>query len=262
VLDSLSSQRRRMVLGVGVLLGLLVLVAGGLVVRSALDRPDPVAQDELGPVLLVAGYGGNTRALEPLRRALEEQGRTVLVVPPVGRNTGSLEAQAAVLDRTARSALSDRPDEVRSVDVVGYSAGGVVARLWVAEHGGDELARRVLTIGSPHHGAALAGLASSFGQCPAACRELAPASDLIRRLAAGDETPAGPRWVSVWSTADRVSSPPETARLEGALDVTVQQVCPGRRTSHGALPGDPVVLALLGSALGVPAPAVPDDVDC
>lgn len=248
-----------MVLGVGALLVVLVVLVGGLALRSALDRPDPVAQGELGPVLLVAGYGGNTRSLEPLRRALQDQGRTVLVVPPVGRNTGSIEAQAKVLGRTARSALT--PDGPRSVDVVGYSAGGVVARFWARDEGRD-LARRVMTIGSPHHGAELAGLASSFGQCPAACRELAPGSSFLQRLNAGDETPEGPRWASVWSTDDRVASPPDTARLEGALDVTVQQVCPGRRTSHGALPGDPVVLALLGTALGVAAPSVPTDVSC
>jgi triacylglycerol lipase len=42
----------------------------------------------------------------------------------------------------------------------------------------------------------------------------------------------------------------------------VQSVCPRARTSHAGLPGDPVVLALLDSSLGVDPPAVPTDVAC
>ena len=46
-----------------------------------------------------------------------------------------------------------------SVDVVGYSAGGVIARLFVRDDGGDSVVRRVLTLGSPHHGTDVAALA-------------------------------------------------------------------------------------------------------
>lgn len=260
VLGSLAPARRRVVLGLVALVGLAALATGGLLVRAAVDDPEVVPQEDLGPVLLVTGYGGSTRALEPLAARLEDLGRVVEVVPPLDGGTGDLDAQAEALGEAATRALEDHDGP--SVDVVGYSAGGVVARLWVREHGGDDLARRVLTIGSPHHGSDLAGLALDLGSCPTACRELAPGSDLLTRLNAGDETPPGPSWVSVWSDVDQVSAPPETARLDGALDLTVQSVCPGRRTSHGALPSDPVVLALLGTALGADAPAVPEVEDC
>ena len=122
----------------------------------------------------------------------------------------------------------------RSVDVVGYSAGGVVARLWVRDHGGDSLARRVVTIGSPHHGTDLAGLGGDVAPdtCPEACHQLQPDSELLRKLNAGDETPAGPLWVSIWTTDDQVVVPPSSADLEGALDFTVQSVCPRAVVSH------------------------------
>ena len=81
-----------------------------------------------------------------------------------------------------------------SVDVVGYSAGGVIARLFVRDDGGDSVVRRVLTLGSPHHGTDVAAIAEDVaGGCPTACEQLATGSDLLRRLNAGDETPAGPR---------------------------------------------------------------------
>jgi triacylglycerol esterase/lipase EstA (alpha/beta hydrolase family) len=150
-----------------------------------------------------------------------------------------------------------------SVDVVGFSAGGVVARAWVRDHGGAGRARRVLSIGSPQHGTSLAALAAGLtGRCPTACRQLAPDSELLRALNARDETPRGPVFVSVWSTADRVVVPPGSARLDGALDFTVQSLCPRERTAHGDLPSDPVVQAALASTLGVAAPSAPTGVDC
>ena len=74
--------------------------------------------------------------------------------------TGDLDAQAEVLGAAARTALARA--HATSVDVIGYSAGGVVARLWVRDHGGKSLARRVITLGSPHHGTDVASLAG-FG---------------------------------------------------------------------------------------------------
>ena len=262
MLDGLAPARRRIVLLV-VLAVLLVAVvtAAVAVVRVVGSRVEPVAQDEPGPVLLVSGYGGSTRALTPLRDALEADGREVVVVPPVGAGTGDLDAQAEELAERAQAALADAG--ATSVDVVGYSAGGVVARLFVRDHGGDSLVRRVLSIGSPQHGTDVAELAVGLaGRCPAACRQLEPGSDLLRGLNARDETPAGPRFVSVWSSADETVVPTDSARLDGALNLTVQSVCPDARTSHARLPSDPVVLALLRSALGEGPPEAPTRVAC
>jgi triacylglycerol esterase/lipase EstA (alpha/beta hydrolase family) len=262
VLDALSPARRRLVLLVaaGATLG-VVLVASLVAVRLSRDRVRPVSQADPGPVLLVSGYGGSTRSLEPLRRALQAAGRDVVVVPPVQAGTGDITTQAAALGRRARAAA--RRFSSPSVDVVGYSAGGVVARAWVRDYGGASLARRVLSLGSPQHGTDLAELAVGIGgRCPAACRQLEPDSTLLRRLNARDETPRGPRFVSVWSTADQVVIPPGSARLAGALDFTVQSVCPGARTQHGDLPSDPVVLAALRTTLGEGPAHPPTGVRC
>jgi triacylglycerol esterase/lipase EstA (alpha/beta hydrolase family) len=261
VLATLAPARRRLVL-LTVLAGLLgaLAVVAAVVVRLTASVT-PVAQDDPGPVLLVSGYGGSTRALDPVREALTRGGRDVVVVPPVGGGTGDIAEQARALDGVADDAM--HRFDAGSVDVVGYSAGGVVARKWVRDDGGAGKARRVLSVGSPQHGTAVAELAAGVaGRCPTACRQLEPDSDLLRALNAHDETPDGPRFVSVWSDADGVVVPPDSARLDGAVNLTVQSVCPRARTSHAGLPGDPVVLALLDSSLGVDPPAVPTDVAC
>jgi triacylglycerol lipase len=258
VLSRLSPARRRFAL---LLAGAVVLaVVVGVAATALRARVAPVAQGEPGPVLLVSGYGGSTRSLEPLRTALERSGRDVVVVPAVGGGTGDLRDQAEELDRQADAAM--RRSGAGSVDVVGYSAGGVVARVWVRELGGASVARRVLTIGSPQHGTDVAALAAGVARCPVACLQLAPDSDLLRALNARDETPPGPVFVAVWSEADELVVPVDSARLDGALDLTVQSVCPGARTAHGDLPEDPVVQALLRTALGSAAPRPPQDVSC
>jgi len=262
VLDALSPPRRRVVFAAAGLVVLVVLVGiGAVVVRSVTGSPAAVPQDQPGPVLLVPGYGGNVDSLRPLVAALRSAGRTAVVVEPVGDGTGDLQAQAERLDEVAERIREEAG--AASVDVVGYSAGGVVARLWVRDHGGAAVARRVLTLGSPQHGTEQAALGRDLaGGCPVACEQLAPDSDLLRRLNAGDETPDGPRWATVRSRSDRVVTPTESAALAGAVNVAVQDVCPGAVTAHGDLPGDPVVLAALETVLGGAEPRAPTAVNC
>jgi triacylglycerol lipase len=262
VFDALSPQRRRLVLGAAIALLLLIMAVVMIsVVRLIADYPHPVSQTDPGPVLLVPGYGGNVHSLEPLAGALRSAGRTAVIVDPVSDGTGDLRAQAAHLGELADRVRKDAG--AASVDVIGYSAGGVVARLWVRDGDGGDVARRVLTLGSPQHGTSQAALGAEFaGGCPTACEQLIPDSDLLRRLNAGDETPAGPLWATIRSTTDNVVTPVDSAALSGALNIVVQDVCPGATVVHGDLPRHPVVLAALDSVLGAGTPEAPGAVRC
>jgi triacylglycerol lipase len=115
----------------------------------------------------------------------------------------------------------------------------------------------VITLGAPHHGTTLAALAGSVlpGACPTACRQLAPGSALLAALNAGDETPAGPSFVSIWTDRDEVVVPPQSASLAGALDFTVQSVCAADSVGHGGLPTDPDVEDMVVDELA-PGPPV------
>jgi triacylglycerol lipase len=262
MLDGLSPQRRRLILGVGAVALLLIITIGVIsVVRMTTTSGKPVAQENPGPVLLVPGYGGNVQSLQPLVAALRSAERTAVIVEPVGDGTGDLREQAEHLAVVADRARDDAG--AGSVDVIGYSAGGVVARLWVRDEGGDEVVRRVLTLGSPHHGTSQAALGAELaGGCPTACEQLVPDSDLLRRLNAGDETPTGPLWVTIRSRNDQVVTPADSAALSGALNIVVQDACPGSAAAHGDLPSNPVVLAALDSVLGAAAPQPPVAVAC
>jgi len=56
--------------------------------------------------------------------------------------------------------------------------------------------------------------------------------------------------------------PPSSADLEGALDFTIQSVCPRATVSHGDLPEAPAVIAAVIRELGVGRPTVPGPEIC
>jgi triacylglycerol esterase/lipase EstA (alpha/beta hydrolase family) len=247
-----SPRRRILLLGTAAVVVLLLAVVGVRLVLSRLGGP--VDQARPGTVLLVPGFGGSRTALSQLADRLRDGGRTATVVALPGDGTGDLIAQAATLDVAARRALDAGAP---SVDVVGYSAGGVVTRIWVDRFDSADRARRIVTLGSPLHGARQAadGLALGGAACPTACRQLAPGSDLLNRLAA-TPLPDGLPWLSVWTENDQTVQPPDSARLDGAVNVPLQSLCPDARVAHGELPTDPRVTALVLRGLAA-APLTP-----
>jgi triacylglycerol esterase/lipase EstA (alpha/beta hydrolase family) len=264
VLRGLAPARRRLVLALVAAVLLLGLVGAGVLVagRLSADEVRPVAQETPGPVLLVPGYGGGQAGLRSLAAVLTARGRDATIVGVPGDGTGDLSRTADALGAAVDAALGRTG--ARTVDIVGYSAGGVVARLWVAADSHADRVRRVVTLGSPHHGTTLADLAGDLAptSCPIGCEQLGTTSDLLARLNAGDETPPGPTWVSVWTEQDETVTPPDSAELEGALNVPVQSVCPGLRVGHGGLPSDPSVQAIVVAELAPGDPVRLTAADC
>ena len=247
----MSPRRRLLVAALVVLLLAGAGIVGARLLRTAAPAADPVArpaQDWPGPVLLVPGYGGSRTGLLQLAGRIEASGRSATVLTLVGDGTGDLSAQAAVLETAVDAALAAGAP---SVDVVGYSAGGVVAGLWVARDDGAAKARRIVTLGAPLAGTSLAATATVVAPdaCPAACRQLAPGSAEITELTRARVGEALP-WLSVWTADDETVTPPGLAsQLAGTVQAQVQAVCPGAQVSHSALPTDRVVMGLVLRAL-------------
>jgi triacylglycerol lipase len=245
----------------GAMVVVLVVAALAVVVVRKVSGGGVADQSEVGTVIVVPGYGGTVSDVTPIVDALERAGRTAIAFEPSQGGTGDLRVQASRLADQVQRTI-DRTG-IGSVDLIGYSAGGVISRIFVRDDDGASVVRRVLTLGSPHHGTEVANLAQDAGGgCPVACEQMSTGSELVRRLNAGDETPAGPAWTTVRTEVDRTVTPSESAELRGALNIDIQDLCPGATTTHGGLPGDPVVLATLRSALGPGAPAEPTDVTC
>jgi triacylglycerol lipase len=253
------SPRRRALLAVtavavAVALAAAVAAAAGLWRRAE----PPLARAAEVPVLLVPGYNGTPGSLRVLAARLRSAGRQVEVVGLPDRGTGDLRASARVLGDAV-----DRTGAAR-VDLVGFSAGGVVVRVLLEDPARALRARRVVLLGTPNHGTELAGAAAAFdpGLCSEACAQLVPGSSLLAELNRGDETPPGPEFFSIWTELDQTVLPPATAALEGAANIPVQDVCASARLGHGGLVTDPLALGLVVKALAGTLPQEPGAGDC
>jgi triacylglycerol lipase len=228
---------------------------------SSTSAPSPVDLSTVGPIILVPGYGGSDSVLETLANRLHSAGRTTILLALPDGATGDLNAQAGILAARVTQALKAGAP---SVDLVGYSAGGIAIGLFVAAH--PKEVRQVVTIGSPLHGTEIAGLAVtlnvSSSVCPVACREMAPGSSVLASLDAAQPAHTGVPWTSMWTTDDQVVLPPDSARFTGATNIVLQQVCADDTANHLNLPADPLVAGLTLRALDTSNAGSPSPSDC
>ena len=250
------SPRRRILFG-----GLALVVAvAAVVVGLQVSRGQPEAvHGRPGAVILVPGYGGSTGSLDELAARIRQAGRTATVVQLAGNGTGDLTVQARVLDGFVNRAIGAGSGPVT---VIGYSAGGVVAWLWYVDYGGAARTGKIITLGSPLHGARIAAVGAAYDPavCPVACQQLAPGSALLTQLQAS--TQARPPWLSLWSTDDQTVQPPDSARLPGAVNVPLQSVCPSADIQHSQLPTASLVVGIVLRALAGDRVAAPAAGDC
>ena len=241
-LSSLSPRRRWYVLAMAAVTTLLV----GATLVAVLDElrpPDRAQPDVPGTVVLVPGFGGDTSTLQLLALRLRVADRRTVVVEPPGPGLGDFSGQAAAIDAAVAAALRRGAP---SVDVVAFSAGGVATWLWLAEGRSAPAARRVVTLGSPLQGAELAAAGSVLapGTCTPACRQLAPGSALLTRLAAYGP-PRDVPWVSVLEPHRRGRPRRPRPGLPGVRDIALQDVCTDAAPTHSGLPIDFVTIGLL-----------------
>jgi len=235
------SPRRRSLVGAG----FVILVLLGLGVLWARAIEEPLRSDGVVPVILVHGYGGNAASMSTLAAALHNAGREVVAVELPASGTGDFASSV--------DAVEDAIDGARApvVDLVGFSAGGVIVRAYVDDAGAGTRARHVVMLGAPNHGAELAGIAASTdpGACSGACAQLVPGSSFLTELNEPDETPGTAQYASIWTALDETVTPPASAVIDGAVNVRLQDVCPDSTAGHGDLVRDPLALGLVLEAL-------------
>ncbi len=235
--------RPRTLVVVVALVGVVVLAIVGFRWLNRADTVDGTATTPASAVILIPGYGGGAGGLTGLADHLRATGREV-VVADIGDGRGDLGAYGSQVSQLAAGLTADG---AAGVDLVGYSAGGLVARAAVAAD--PSLISRVATIASPHGGTAIAGLGAMLADessCPLACRQMAPSSEFLSTL----RPPGDPsRWLSVFTVDDEVVRPVESSRLEGATTIEVTSACMTGSLDHGTIVASDATWALVAGFL-------------
>lgn len=228
---------------VGSLLGSIVetvLVRGLLAIEHFFPMPARVGEPlaigharsrNADPVILIGGYANSASGWNEWKRSLEADGFQVFVFDSPTLGLGDMEESAKAV---AAFILEVRRKTGRKVDVVGFSQGGVLARMAVARLGALGSVDRLVSLATPHGGVplngpynALKGIKFLQRAIPPASAQLLEGSELLLRLARDDEhlrygrDPRAPRYASVYSrTIDPIITPWASA-LPGAVNVPV-----------------------------------------
>lgn len=184
------------------------------------------------PVLLIHGYVCNRGYWTQLSRQLAQAGiaHDALDLEPIGAGIDDFLPQV----HGAVQALRTRTG-AQQVVIVAHSMGGLVARAYLRQYGVQDIAR-VITVGTPHHGTALANLGLGRNARQMSRPHGQPHPWLVQ-LAASEPPEVRARFTSIYSCHDNIVAPQDSACLPGARNLALGGI------GHVALASDARILA-------------------
>ena len=222
--------------------------AGVSAERSAVAARAEIEPEALerGPVLLVHGHNGTERDWDHWKPVLEREGWQPKAISLVTDdwNAEALADQVGMhAEALARSTGRDK------IDVVAHSLGGLATRHYIKFRGGDKRIRRLVTLGTPHHGIGYA----LPGRWIKVAQLLSPHSSFLNRLNRPEEVHGEVEYTCIWSTKDYTQIlPVASGRLRGAFNYRIngtshagmlsdQRLLPAIKAGLTRLPGTPVL---------------------
>jgi triacylglycerol lipase len=217
------------------------------------------------PVLLIHGLTGTHESYWSWTygKVLPAQGFDVCLVNLPDRARADIQVSAEYVVYAIRTMAARSQSKV---DVVAFAGGSQQPR-WALKWWPDTrgLVDDLVLMAGLNHGFTSARLICARS-CIPALWQLRPDSRFLAVLNAGEETPGGVSYTSVYSrtdqfiwSADGKASDPWTAssRLDGGTTIAVQDICPGRPVEHVQVFYDAAVYAVVIDALGHQGPADP-----
>lgn len=168
-------------------------------------------------VILISGFGANSRNLNVIRKRLQRDGFNVLVLAldwkSLSDGVQGLYRMAELLSSTVLRLRKQAGMRKSKIYLVAHSAGGLVARHYVQILGGWHYCEGLVTLATPHHGTWVAalGLLTHLIVKARCLVQMTPFSPFIKRMNAAP-FPTGFRMVSIFSPDDLLC-PPSATRL-------------------------------------------------
>jgi len=199
-------------------------------------------------------------------KVLPKQGYDVCLVQLPDRARADIQVSAEYVVYAIRFMAEQSH---RKVDVVGFSQGPLEPR-WAIKYWPDvrNLVGDLVAVSGVGHGfTETEAICSS--ECIAPFWQMKPGSRFLKALNAGDETPGDISYTSVYSRTDQfvwLANGPndpwtESAKLDGAANIAIQDICPGRYVEHIQAVYDAAMYAVVMDALTHDGPADASRID-
>lgn len=234
------------------------LVTSQSTLDAALTCPSTFLKQH-DPVLLIHGTGANTSAWNagyvPQLGAL---GYDVCTVTLPEDAWGDIQVATEYAVNAVRWM---KAQSGRHVVMIGHSQGALIMR-WAIRWWPDVRAdvANFISLAAVNHGTPEATAACVLGFCRAAAWQMKPTSAFLSVLGSGDQELGSFAYTNLYSETDTTAVPP-TSEMDGATNISVQQLCPGRTVAHADMVFDAVAWALALDALTHGTAANAADID-
>ena len=185
----------------------------------AMPRTRIYPDSPVPPLLLLHGYGCNSgywARLTPMLDAAHISHASIDMEPLLAGIDDFVPQVARAIESLCAASGAAR------VIVVGRSMGGLVARAYLRAHGEARIAH-VFTLGTPHHGTALAERAPGANalQMRRWDRDAAPGVAWLETLAASETPRIRALLTSIYTHHDNIVSPQSSSWLPGARNIDI-----------------------------------------
>lgn len=170
------------------------------------------------PVLLIHGYGCNSGYWYAMSKVLAQARIThyAINLEPIA---GSIDEYVPLVHDAVERLCREHGTD--TIVIVAHSMGGLATRAYLRDHGSRRIAK-VITLGTPHHGTALArfGIGHNTRQMLWSVGEQEGlSSEWLRDLAARENKSAYRLVVSIYSHHDNIIAPQTSSHLLGARNI-------------------------------------------
>ena len=111
------------------------------------------------PIFLIHGLWNNPKLFEKLTKKIKEDDYQ-MYIPHLPHKFGKTSIWRLARDLDSKIEQLVGPE--KEIDIVGFSMGGLISRLWIQDYNGFLRTKRFFTIGTPHFGTYTAQLMPNF----------------------------------------------------------------------------------------------------
>ena len=213
------------------------------------------------PVLLVHGTFADSKINWSwnYKKTLPARGEPACTVDLPNRSAGDIQPTSEYVVYAIR-AMARRSGG--DISVIGLSQGGLNIR-WALRWWPDlrHLVDDAVLFVTPNHGSAFTNaLCTSPGVCATALYQMRSDSAFLGALNRGRDTVPGVDYTEIATSDDTIFVTPPEARLQGARNIVIQDICPGHKVDHVGTAYDGPTYAFAVDALDHPGPAKPNRV--